>query len=190
MIKEQNQPSLTHIMSHLQSDQINDHASSLLQNFFNSDTYGITNSSSLEQQESSEEGIQQLSLHETLTTEPQVLSTLQLKNRREIGCYAQWILSSAKANNGVRQLQNPDTSVFWQSDGQYPHIVTLQFPKKYHIYGVALYLDYATDESYTPLEIDVLVGTNERDVELVCFPFIFFLSFIHSLDPIFEQTVK
>lgn len=90
---------------------------------------------------------------EVKSTEPYVISALPMRNRRELGSYAQWTLSSAKLSNGVRQLQDPDSSVFWQSDGKYPHIITLQFPKKYRVYEVALYLDHMTDESYTPLEV-------------------------------------
>ena len=70
--------------------------------------------------------------------------------RREIGDLAVWSLSSAKHGNGVQQLRDDSNSTFWQSDGQQPHLVNIQFLKKTRVSELALYLDFKTDESYTP----------------------------------------
>ena len=70
--------------------------------------------------------------------------------RREIGDLAVWSLSSAKHGNGVQQLRDDSNSTFWQSDGQQPHLVNIQFLKKTRVGEIALYLDFKTDESYTP----------------------------------------
>lgn len=128
-----------------------------LDDTFSSSTQSIdsgpgSGSISVTSEDSSKDGTE-VSSEEVLSTIPFVSATLPLKNRRELGNYAQWTLSSAKASNGVKQLQSPDISLFWQSDGQYPHIVTLQFPKKFRIFEIALYLDHIRDESYTPLEV-------------------------------------
>ena len=70
--------------------------------------------------------------------------------RREVGDLAVWTLSSAKHGNGVEQLRDDQTTTFWQSDGHQPHLVNIQFLKKMRIQEIAIYLDFKTDESYTP----------------------------------------
>mmetsp|Transcript_8707 Transcript_8707/g.11460 ORF Transcript_8707/g.11460 Transcript_8707/m.11460 type:complete len:81 (-) Transcript_8707:341-583(-) len=70
--------------------------------------------------------------------------------RREIGDLAVWTLSSAKPGNGVEQLRDNSINTFWQSDGGQPHFVNIQFLKKMKVQEIALYLDFRTDESYTP----------------------------------------
>mmetsp|Transcript_16124 Transcript_16124/g.27263 ORF Transcript_16124/g.27263 Transcript_16124/m.27263 type:complete len:85 (+) Transcript_16124:497-751(+) len=70
--------------------------------------------------------------------------------RREIGDLAVWTLSSAKQGNGVDQLRDNNTNTFWQSDGQQPHFINISFLKKMKVSDLWLYLDFKTDESYTP----------------------------------------
>lgn len=49
-----------------------------------------------------------------------------------------WMLSSAKAQNGVQQLQSDDLDTLWQcvwladrrSDGSQPHSVYIHFPRR------------------------------------------------------------
>lgn len=79
------------------------------------------------------------------------------KNRREIGECGIWSLSSSKPGNGVEQLRDDNVATFWQSDGAQPHFVVIQFLKKYRVNEVWLYLDYKTDESYTPSRVAVKV---------------------------------
>lgn len=64
-------------------------------------------------------------------------------------------MSSAKPGNGVEQLRDDSPSSFWQSDGNQPHFVIIQFLKKFRINEIWIYLDYKTDESYTPCRISV-----------------------------------
>ncbi|VDN22481.1 unnamed protein product [Gongylonema pulchrum] len=61
-----------------------------------------------------------------------------------------WTLSSFIEGYGIHQLLDEDTDQYWQSDGPQPHVITVEFPKKEDILFVLLYLDYKTDESYTP----------------------------------------
>ena len=39
---------------------------------------------------------------------------------------------------------------YWQSDGQLPHLVNIQFRKKTTVQDICIYIDYKLDESYTP----------------------------------------
>lgn len=75
--------------------------------------------------------------------------------RREIGDLAVWTLSSAKQGNGVDQLRDNQISTFWQSDGQQPHFISIQFLKKIKLSEICMYLDFKTDESYTPQKIAI-----------------------------------
>ena len=77
--------------------------------------------------------------------------------RREVGDLAIWTLSSAKQGNGVEQLRDNQVSTFWQSDGQQPHSIRIQFLKKMKIKEIGMYLDFKTDESYTPQKIAIRV---------------------------------
>ena len=80
---------------------------------------------------------------------------------------ASWSLSSAKPGNGIEQLldENPDT--FWQSDGGQPHLVTVSFYRKTKISDIWLYLNYRSDESYTPQQISVRIGSSHHDLQEV-----------------------
>ena len=80
---------------------------------------------------------------------------------------ASWTLSSAKPGNGIEQLldENPDT--FWQSDGGQPHLVTVSFYRKTKVSDIWLYLNYRSDESYTPQQISVRIGSSHHDLQEV-----------------------
>eukprot|EP00798_Chlamydomonas_sp_ICE-L_P025887 gene25887-11560_t len=84
---------------------------------------------------------------------------------RDIGHLAVWSVSSAKPGNGVELLRDGRNDTFWQSDGQQPHSINIQFHKKVIITEIDFYLDYNLDESYTPKEITVRVGTCFHDLK-------------------------
>ena len=46
---------------------------------------------------------------------------------REVGGAATWSLSSCKPGYGVQQLRDGCIETYWQSDGQLPHLVNVQF---------------------------------------------------------------
>ena len=75
-----------------------------------------------------------------------------------------WSLSTAKPGNGVEQLRDDNNDTYWQSDGQQPHLVNIQFHKKMTLVEVAFYLDYKLDESYTPKKITIKAGTTFHDL--------------------------
>jgi anaphase-promoting complex subunit 10 len=83
----------------------------------------------------------------------------------EIGDEAVWILSSAKAGNGIEQLRDGDNNTFWQSDGTIPHHINIQFMKKTRVSQICLYLDFKADESYTPSKISIKGGMHMQDLK-------------------------
>jgi anaphase-promoting complex subunit 10 len=55
-------------------------------------------------------------------------------------------------------------STFWQSDGLQPHYIVIQFLKKFRINELWIYLDYKTDESYTPNKISVRIENSFNEI--------------------------
>jgi len=90
---------------------------------------------------------------------PQPIST------REVGNQATWSLSSCKPGFGVEQLRDDNYETYWQSDGQLPHLVNIQFKRKTTVSAVAIYTDFRHDESYTPSKVSVRCGTNFNDLQ-------------------------
>ncbi len=82
----------------------------------------------------------------------------------ELGTEAIWTLSTAKPGNGVEQLRDENLETYWQSDGPQPHLINVQFLKKATISKLSMYLDYATDESYTPKKLNIRAGTSQHDL--------------------------
>lgn len=71
---------------------------------------------------------------------------------------ASWSVSSAKPGNQASLLRDRRCDTFWQSDGNAPHTITVQFERRVVVSDLALYIDYAKDESYTPHIVMVRVG--------------------------------
>ena len=74
-------------------------------------------------------------------------------------------MSTAKPGNGVAALRSPDTSLFWQSDGPQPHLLSIHFFKLVEIVHMRIYLDFESDESYTPTKIQFLAGMGVHDIQ-------------------------
>ena len=56
-------------------------------------------------------------------------------------------------------------TTFWQSDGIAPHILNIQFLKKASVSKICFYVDYGSDESYTPKKVVVRSGTTQQDLQ-------------------------
>ncbi|KAJ2399636.1 Anaphase-promoting complex subunit 10 [Coemansia sp. RSA 2559] len=78
-----------------------------------------------------------------------------------------WAVSTTKHGFGIEHLHDGNTETFWQSDGQQPHNISVQFPTRAQIYAVSLYLDTEKDESYTPCKVSIYAGTSHHDMQLV-----------------------
>ncbi len=83
---------------------------------------------------------------------------------KEISSLASWTVSTAKPGSGVSALRSPDTTLFWQSDGPQPHLLSIHFFKLVEIVAIRIYLDFIADESYTPTKILFLAGMGESEV--------------------------
>jgi anaphase-promoting complex subunit 10 len=83
---------------------------------------------------------------------------------KEIGNLASWTVSTAKPGCGVEQLRDEDTDMYWQSDGPQPHHINIHFAKRVKVKRIRIYLDFDTDESYTPTKMSVLSGTGFQDL--------------------------
>lgn len=66
---------------------------------------------------------------------------------------------------GVDQLRDNCLDTYWQSDGQLPHLVNIQFRRKTTVKEIYIYTDYKLDESYTPNRISIRAGTNFNDLQ-------------------------
>ncbi|KAJ2160760.1 hypothetical protein GGF46_002006 [Coemansia sp. RSA 552] len=86
----------------------------------------------------------------------------------DIARRGRWSASSSKHGFGAANLLDPNTSTFWQSDGQQPHHVSVQFSSRHQIHSLSLFLDIDKDESYTPCKLLVYSGTSQRDMQAVC----------------------
>jgi anaphase-promoting complex subunit 10 len=86
------------------------------------------------------------------------------RNKKDIGEYGIWNLSSAKQGNGIEQLRDDNLNTFWQSDGTQPHFVMIQFNQKFRINEIYIYLDYKTDESYTPSKVSIRVENSFNEL--------------------------
>ncbi|XP_044738560.1 anaphase-promoting complex subunit 10 [Chrysoperla carnea] len=84
---------------------------------------------------------------------------------REVGSQAIWSLSSCKPGFGIDQLRDDCMDTYWQSDGQLPHLVNIQFQRKTTVSDIYIYTDYKLDESYTPNRISIRAGTNFNDLQ-------------------------
>ena len=66
---------------------------------------------------------------------------------------------------GVEQLRDDNLETYWQSDGQLPHLVNIQFKRKTTVSSVDIYTEFRLDESYTPSKVSVRCGTNFNDLQ-------------------------
>lgn len=88
----------------------------------------------------------------------------------EVGETSSWSVTSAKHGSGVAQLRDNDPRTFWQSDGVQPHTIEVWFPRLTHVTAIAVLLNFAADESYTPRKLIVRTGICASDIsELTSF---------------------
>lgn len=79
-------------------------------------------------------------------------------NYRDLGPLASWTVSSAKPGFGINCVQDESLETYWQSDGPQPHFINVHFPHLVSFKYIAIYLNFAHDESYTPASIKVMTG--------------------------------
>lgn len=92
---------------------------------------------------------------------------LDSKPQQEVGKSAIWSLSSAKPGNGVERLRDGRFDTYWQSDGNLPHLINIQFARKMTLTEIEFYVSFEMDESYAPSKVSVRVGNHQQDVHEV-----------------------
>lgn len=65
----------------------------------------------------------------------------------------------------MEQLRDERIDTYWQSDGQLPHLVNIQFQRKTTVSDIYIFTDYKLDESYTPSRISIRVGKHFNDLQ-------------------------
>lgn len=95
---------------------------------------------------------------------PRSIENLAPPGLREISSLAAWTVSSAKPDFGVAALRSSRPDQFWQSDGPQPHTLSLHFFKLVSIVSMRVYMDFDTDESYTPTKIQFWAGMGIHDL--------------------------
>ncbi|KAL2141122.1 hypothetical protein VTI28DRAFT_2781 [Corynascus sepedonium] len=83
---------------------------------------------------------------------------------KEINNLAHFGVSSYRPGSGVAELLSDDLNMYWQSDGQQPHQLTIHFLRRVEIRAIRFYVDYNQDESYTPTHIVFYAGTGHHDL--------------------------
>ncbi|CAN7941165.1 unnamed protein product, partial [Ixodes hexagonus] len=95
------------------------------------------------------------------------LDVLRLERRgrlREVGSHAVWSVSSGRRGCGAHQLRDDNLDTFWQSDGELPHRVDLQFGRRTNVSAILIHVDYVLDETYTPSVVSVSAGNDPHDM--------------------------
>ncbi|AYU75817.1 anaphase promoting complex subunit 10-like protein [Leishmania donovani] len=98
---------------------------------------------------------------------PQLAQWVRVHNQMDVGCSGNtvWTVSSAKHGNGVRHLmRHHDLNNFWQSDGVLPHVIRIQLGQLTPVEAMAVYVNSAVDQSYSPRVIRVKAGTHSGDM--------------------------
>ncbi|KAG5182730.1 anaphase-promoting complex subunit 10, partial [Tribonema minus] len=83
---------------------------------------------------------------------------------REVSSEAIWTLSTAKPLSGVDQILDDNMDTYWQSDGAFPHYLTILFQRKITLSEISFYLNFTLDESYTPLQLSIWAGNTQEDL--------------------------
>ncbi|GET85644.1 anaphase promoting complex, subunit 10-like protein [Leishmania tarentolae] len=98
---------------------------------------------------------------------PQLAQWVRVHNQMDVGCSGNsvWTVSSAKHGNGVHHLmRHHDLNNFWQSDGVLPHVIRIQIGQLTPVEAMAVYVNSAVDQSYSPRVIRVKAGTHDGDM--------------------------
>ncbi|GMM50834.1 anaphase promoting complex subunit [Starmerella bacillaris] len=88
-------------------------------------------------------------------------------NQVDVSHLGKWYLSSSQSKNDVKNLLDNCPDTYWQTDGDLPHVVEIQFSKLVAVKCVALFKFATVDESYTPSLIKVEAGFGKNRLHRV-----------------------
>jgi anaphase-promoting complex subunit 10 len=103
----------------------------------------------------------------SILTTRQFEQWMTLNNQIDVGSAGNvvWTVSSAKHGSGVRHLLHwHDVNTFWQSDGVLPHVIRIRLSQLTPVEALAVYVNSAVDQSYSPRVIQVKAGTHAGDM--------------------------
>ena len=83
---------------------------------------------------------------------------------RDITKSALWTVSTVKGGYDISSMFDNKTDTFWQSDAVPPHWICAQFSKQTTLSKLSLYLSIQLDDTYTPTEVVVHVGTDPMNL--------------------------
>ena len=96
-----------------------------------------------------------------LTEEPNSFNTSILQ--KDVTSQCRFGASSSKSGHSVENLRVyrlEDVSKLWQSDGSTPHSITIELERQTALSELRFYIDYRSDESYTPRTIVIQLGSS------------------------------
>lgn len=91
-------------------------------------------------------------------------SNKTMEDCEDLSYLGRWRLSSYKDEYGLANLLDPDTNKYWQSDGEFPHYVEIQFSKLVKIKRIEIFCSSANDSSYAPKDISVDAGFGPHEL--------------------------
>lgn len=95
----------------------------------------------------------------------QVNNALSYSDTYYVSFIEQYLSNKLFIGFGIDQLRDDCMDTYWQSDGQLPHLVNIQFQRKTMVSHIYIYTDYKLDESYTPSRISIRAGTHFNDLQ-------------------------
>lgn len=67
---------------------------------------------------------------------------------------------SGHSADNLRVSRLEDVSKLWQSDGSTPHSITMEMDRQTALSELRFYIDYRSDESYTPKTVVIQLGSS------------------------------
>lgn len=95
------------------------------------------------------------------TEEPNSFNSSILQ--RDITSQCRLGASSSKSGHSADNLRVSrleDVSKLWQSDGATPHSITIEMERQTSLSELRFYIDYRSDESYTPRSVVIQLGSS------------------------------
>ena len=104
------------------------------------------------------------------TEEPNSFNSSILQ--RDVTTHCRLGASSSKSGHSVDNLRVgrlEDVSKLWQSDGATPHSITIELERLTALSELRFYIDYRSDESYTPRSVVIQLGSSLDNMTVLIF---------------------
>lgn len=108
------------------------------------------------------------------TEEPNSFNSSILQ--KDITSYCRLGASSSKSGHSADNLRVSrleDVSKLWQSDGATPHSITIEMERQTSLSELRFYIDYRSDESYTPRSVVIQLGSSLDTMTVHIYKFVY-----------------